>query len=219
MLPAHRAQAQRFSFTPEIGYTWPTPIFEHTAAFPGGGGFAASTEHQRLRVHPARVLGARLGFAVMPGWNLYAEGTKSATTDLDYLDRVDATAGVFSETRDFTFASFQTWELGAEKLFHLANRFPEVGVKLGAGSYRFNLNRTTGNPWVSHYNITSAVGGLVIKQSIGRHVAMELEGKGSTGNANTSSFFVDLLPQFDQFEAPKSHRVNTTQLSVGVSLF
>ena len=243
LLPAPRAQAQRFSFAPTIGYTWPTPIFEHTVVFPTDPGITATTEHQRLRVHPARVLGGRFGFALTPGWVLYAEGTSSGTTAMDYLDRGDAGPGVFSESRFFRPATFQTLELGAERFFHFATRLPTVGVKLGAGSYRFAISRNpipcivlpptvfsstppqptlvcqAPGPWASHYNIASAVAGLVVRQSIGSHVAMELEGKGSAGNANTSSFFVDLIPQFDQFEAPKSHRVNTTQLSLGVSVF
>jgi hypothetical protein len=38
-LPALRAQARGFSFTPVIGYMWPTPIFEHTVDFPTAEGF------------------------------------------------------------------------------------------------------------------------------------------------------------------------------------
>jgi hypothetical protein len=237
LLPALPAQAQRFSFAPTIGYTWPTPIFENTVVFPSTPGFLPGTEHQRLRVHPARVLGGRVGFALTPGWKLYAGGTRSATTALDWLDRVDLTVGFVSESRSFRSATFHTWELGAERLFHLATRFPTVGVKLGAGAYRFAISRNpipcvvlpntpppgavcpAADPWASHYNIVSAVAGLVVRQSLGSHVAMELEGKGSTGNANTSSFFVDLPPQLDQFEAPKTHRVNTTQISLGISVF
>lgn len=224
LLPALPAQAQRFSFAPTIGYTWPTPIFEHTVVIPSASGFPPFTEHQRLRVHPARVLGGRFGFALTPGWKLYAEGTSSATTTMDYIDLGDDGTGVFSGSSSGRSATFQTLELGAERLFHLATRLPTIGVKLGAGSYHFAIG---GDPilcvvlpneicpWASHYNITSAVAGLVVRQSIGSHVAMELEGKGSTGNANTSS----LTPRFSQFEAPKTHRVNTTQISLGVSVF
>jgi hypothetical protein len=233
LLPALRAQAQRFSFAPTIGYMWPTPIFEHTVVFPPAPGFTPSTEHQRLRVHPARFLGGRFGFALTPGWKLYAEGTSSVTTAMDYIDREAIGADVGSESTAGRFATFQTLELGAERLFHLATRLPTIGVKLGAGSYHFAISDhpllcamspdfpspRAICPWASHYNITSAVAGLVVRQSIGSHVAMELEGKGSTGNANTSSFFVDLGPQNDQFEAPKTYRVNTTQLSLSVSVF
>jgi hypothetical protein len=230
LLPALPAQAQRFSFTPTVGYVWPTPIFEHTAAFPTAEGFPPNTFHQRLRVRPALVLGGRFGFALTPGWRLYAEGTSAGTTTMDYIARADA-GGVFNEAGAGRTATFQTLELGAERVFHLATRLPTIGVKLGAGSYHFaitgnallcqfsNIPPETACPWTNHYRITSAVAGLVVRQSIGSHVALELEGKGSTGNANTSSFFVDLFPQFDQFEAPKTHRVNTTQLSMGVSIF
>ena len=231
LLPALPAQAQRFSFVPTIGYTWPTPIFERTVVFPTVPGFTPTTERQRLRVHPALVLGGRFEFALRPGWKLYAEGTSSGTTIMDYFDRTDAGQGVFNETRSGRSAHFQTLELGAERLFHLATRLPTIGVKLGAGSYHFgisgnpllcqlpNTSPQTICPWTNHYNITSAVAGLVVRQSIGSHLALQLEGKGSTGNANTSSFFVDLFPQNDQFEAPKTYRVNTTQLSLGISLF
>ena len=231
LLPALPAQAQRLSFAPTVGYTWPTPIFEHTVVFPSASGFPATTEHQRLRVQPALVLGGRLGFALTPGWKFYAEGTTSGTTPMDYFDRTFVGADMVAYTTSGRSATFQTVELGAERLFHLATRLPTIGVKLGVGSYRFAIS---GDPlfcqssvfppervcpWANHYNITSAVAGLVIRQSIGSHVALELEGKRSTGNANTSSFFVDLSPPNNQFEAPKTYRVNTTQLSLGISLF
>jgi hypothetical protein len=230
LLPALRAQAQRFSFAPTIGYIWPTPIFEHTVVFPPAEGFTPTTEHQRLRVHPALVLGGRFGFALTPGWMLYAEGSSAGTTTMDYFDRLDAGPGTFGETTSGRSATFQTLELGAERLFHLATRLPTIGLKLGAGSYHFGIsgnpllcaqlpNALPVCPWANHYSITSAVAGLVVRQSLGSHVALELEGKGSTGNANTSSFFVDQNPGFDQFEAPKTYRVNTTQLSLGVSVF
>jgi hypothetical protein len=231
LLPALPALAQRFSFGPTIGYTWPTPIFEHTVVFPPAPGFPQITEHQRLRVHAAQVLGFRFGFAPTPGWMLYAEGTSAGNTTMDYLDRKAADQFVFSEATDGRSATFQTFELGAARLFHLATRLPAIGVKLGAGSYRFAIRADAllcqfGNtppeqvcPWANHYNITSAVAGLVVRQSFGSHVALELEAKGSTGNANTSSFFVDLGPASDQLEAPKTYRVNTTTLSLGVSVF
>jgi len=229
-LPALPAQARRFSFAPTVGYMWPTPIFEHTVVFPTDPGFTPTTERQRLRVHPALVLGGRFAFALTPRWKFYAEGTSSGTTQMDYSDRLAAGPDVGAYTTAGRPASFHTLELGAERVFHFATRLPTIGVKLGAGSYRFAIandpllcggvpNSLPACPWANHYNITSAVAGLVVRQSIGSHVALELEGKGSTGNANTSSFFVDLFPQFDQFEAPKTHRVNTTQLSLGVSVF
>jgi hypothetical protein len=168
-LPALRAQARGFSFTPVIGYMWPTPIFEHTVDFPTAEGFPPNTERQRLRVHPALVLGGRFGFALTPGWKLYAEGTSAGTTTMDYIDLVENGTGVFSGSTAGRSATFETVELGAERLFHLATRLPTIGVKLGAGSYRFAIQ---GNPllclspiatpqeacpWVNHYNITSAV--------------------------------------------------------------
>ena len=229
-LPTLPAQARRFSFAPTVGYIWPTPIFEHTVAFPSAQGFPPTTEHRRLRVHKALVVGGRFGFALTPRWKLYAEGTSSGTTQMEYFDRLTVGPDERAFTSSGRPASFQTLELGAERVFHLATRLPTIGVKLGAGSYRFAIdndplfcvglpNFLPVCPWTSHYNITSAVAGLVVRQSIGSHVALELEGKGSTGNANTSSFFVDLFPQNDQLEAPKTYRVNTTQLSLGVSVF
>jgi hypothetical protein len=225
------AQARRFSFAPTIGYIWPTSIFEHNVVFPSDGGFPPTTEHRRLRVHPALVIGGRFGYALTPSWKLYAEGTSSGTTQMEYFDRLAVGPDVGAYTAAGREASFHTLELGAERVFHLATRLPTIGVKMGAGSYYFaimgepllcqfpNIPPETACPWTNHYNIMSAIAGLVVRQSIGSHVALELEGKRSTGNANTSSFFVDLFPQFDQFEAPKTHRVNTTQLSLGVSVF
>lgn len=231
LLPALPAQAQRFSFVPTIGYTWPTPIFEHNVVVTTDPGFPPTTVRQRLRVHPGLVLGGRFEFALTPGWKLYAEGTSAGTTTMDYFDRVDAGQGLFNETSSGRSATFQTLELGAQRLFHLATRLPTIGVKLGAGSYHFdisgnpllcqfpNTSPQTICPWTNDYNILSAVAGLVVRQSIGSHVALQLEGKGSTGNANTSSFFVPQFPGLEQFEAPKTYRVNTTQLSLGVSVF
>jgi hypothetical protein len=234
-LPGLPAQARRFSFAPTVGYIWPTPIFEHTVVFPQADGFPPLTEHRQLRVRKALVIGGRFGFALTPSWKLYAEGTSSGTTQMDYFDRLARGPDVGAFTGSGRPASFKTLELGAERVFHLATRLPTIGVKLGAGSYRFAIAQNNDPnfctwfqnmtppfaicPWTSHYNIMSAVAGLVVRQSIGSHIALEVEGKGSTGNANTSSFFVAQNPGFEQFEAPKTYRVNTTQLSLGVSVF
>ena len=219
------AQLSRFSITPAIGRVWPTSIFEHNSTFPAFGGFPPESRVQRLWVHPARLLGGTVEFSAGRGWIIYASGRGSRETVMQYND---STFGEHFSVREH--ATIKLWELGAGKIFRLGERLPQLRATLGGGSYRFALNAYAQcfpngfcpfppPPYRSHYNIPTLVGGLLLRQPVTTHFALELGGKESVGRANTKSFFVDLLPQFDQFEAPKTQIVRTTQLSLGISVF
>jgi hypothetical protein len=74
-------------------------------------------------------------------------------------------------------------------------------------------------PWEKRYDVGSVVGGLTLRQPIGRRFAVNIGGNVSTGRANTEGFFRDLLPEYDHLEAPKRYAVRTTQLHLGLSVF
>jgi hypothetical protein len=219
------AQLSRFSITSEIGRVWPTSIFEHNPTYPAFAGFPPRSRIQQLWVHPAQLLGASVEFSAGRGWIVYASGRGSSETVVQFKDSTSS-----EEYFDRAPAKIKLWELGVGKNFRLGKRLPQLRATLGGGSYRFSLDRNSNcfpsgycpflpSPWRSHYNIPTIVGGLLLRQRVTSHIALELGGKQSVGRADTENFFVDLLPQFDQFEAPKTQIVRTTQLSFAISIF
>jgi hypothetical protein len=223
------AQLSRFSITPEIGRVWPTSIFEHIQTFPGT---PPASRHQRLWVDPAQLFGATVEFSAGRGWMVYASGRGSTETMVQFHDSTIPT-----DIFDRAPAKIKLWELGVGKNFRLGEWLPQfratqLRATLGGGSYRFALDRPnpclafTGlcpfppPPWRSHYNIPTLVGGLLLRQPVTTHFALELGGKASVGRANTEGFFV-FLPYypFNDVDAPKTQIVRTKQLSLGISIF
>jgi hypothetical protein len=218
------AQLSRFSITPEIGRVWPTSIVEHTQTYPVVAGFPQASRHQRLWVHPAQLFGATLEFSAGRGWIVYASGRGSSETVVQFHDSTAPTDVVQRAP-----AKIKLWELGVGKNFRFGERLPRLRATLGGGSYRFALDKIyycnlfqclPSPPWRSHYNIPTLVGGLLLRQPVTTHIALELGGKESVGRANTEDFFF-FLPYYleNQFETPKNRIVRTTQLSLGISIF
>lgn len=227
------AQPARFSITPFSGYVWATPIFHYEEQYPRPN-WPGLTEryYQHLSVRAAQTLGASVEFRAGGGWILYGSGT-SAPTSFDYADSADFGPGVWNSLRVWDKAKIGTWEIGAGKIFRLSDTFPELRTTLGVGAYRFALDYvplvcqppSTGfvcsgsDPWDDHYNVASLIGGVAIRKPLDSHLAIELGVKASVGKANTEGFHRDLVAELDQYEAPKSQLVRTTQISLGLSLF
>jgi hypothetical protein len=228
------AQPARFSITPLTGYVWTTPIFDYDEEYANVNLPNTTERHQqRLSVRAAQTFGASIEFRAGGGWVFYGSGT-STPTKFDYVESVEFLPDFGSQSlRAWKRAKIGTWEAGAGRIFRISDTFPELRATLGAGAYRFVLDRaprycpppTSGfvcsgpDPWDDRYNVASLIGGVVIRKPLVSHVALQLGVKASIGKANTEGFYQDLSPEFDQYEAPKSKYVRTTQLSLGLSLF
>jgi hypothetical protein len=67
--------------------------------------------------------------------------------------------------------------------------------------------------------VPSVGGGLSVGYAIAPNVAVELRGQYSVGRTSTKEgFYVDLLPQYDWAEAPKSQTIRSSQVSVGLRI-
>ena len=219
------AQSPRISITPTFGWIWPSPIYEYQANLAGTGPQSVTIhQYQRLWVKPTRTLGGKIDVTVGRGWSLFAAGGATPRTRVDFID---STQYVISKWWDE--ARIKNWSAGIGKSFQGPSGFPELRVTAGAGTYRFQLNRSSicfgpgacfaAPPWSTHYNVTSLVGGLSVRQTVAAHFALDLSTTGSIGKAKTENFFVDFIPGFDQYEPPKSHRVRTAQAALGITLF
>lgn len=72
-------------------------------------------------------------------------------------------------------------------------------------------------PMARRYDVPSVGGGLGVRFAATRRLELTLDGAASAGRTDTSTFYEDLLPEFDDLEAPRSFGVNTLQAALGLA--
>lgn len=197
----------------------------------------------RLRVEEPVMAGVRVAVPLGGRWAAQAAGAYGSS---DFEFRVENTLSEDGEllTRDETFnrdeARIITLALAIARTFPLRGDATEAEAGLGGGLNHFQLAGTdcrplppsqgfggvecngvrlpSAPPYEESYSIPSAVGHLALRHRVTERIGIEGRGTYSVGRANTESFYRDLVPEFDDLEAPKRVTVHVAQLSLGVSI-
>jgi hypothetical protein len=183
----------------------------------------------------------RLSVPLGGRWTARAGGAYGSS-ELELREESTATTPGEPELRDETVsrneARIATFDLVIARTFPLPGAEAEVGV--GGGLNHFRLDGTDCRPippsqgfggvecdgiplpaeppYEESYSIPSAVGHLAVRRRLTGRIGIEGRGSYSVGRANTESFYQDLIPEFDDFEAPKRVTVHVGQLSLGLSV-
>jgi hypothetical protein len=225
------AQDSRISVDPFFTLTVPSAIYDKTTVYPDG------TNSLRLSLATAPVFGVRLGFRLGGPWSVAAEGAYG-TSNYTYhsVDAFQSSAGPFGS---------ETWQTGtgdlssfsvtvARRMWELANGTHVDALALG-GIHRLGIDRdptdcpppsmgvpvctTTAQRWQRRYDTPSVGVGLTIGWPLLPRIGVHARTAYSVGRADTEAgFWTKNLPQYEQYEADRSHVVRVFELSLGVGI-
>lgn len=197
----------------------------------------------RLSLDGVLTAGARVAVPVGGRWTVSADGAYG-TTEFEFRRQVGAYRGEEllngSQGSSTMEASLTTFALGVARHFAIPGISAEAEAGIGAALQHFRLERpecrtappSVGFPgfacegtlllepprWEKSYNVPGATGHLLLRRRITPRLGIEGRAAYTVGRANTESFYTDLLPELDRYEATKRTNVRTTQLSAGVSV-
>jgi hypothetical protein len=225
------AQDSRVSVDPFFTLTVPSAIYDKSTVYPDG------TSSLRLSLATAPVFGVRLGFRLGGPWSVAVEGAYG-TSNYTYhsVDAFQSAAGPYGS---------ETWQWGtgdlsslsatiARRVLDLANGAHIDALALG-GIHRFGVDRDpafcpppsmgipvctpTAQRWQRRYDTPSVGLGLTVGWPLSSRIGMHARTAYSVGRADTEAgFWTKNLPQYEQYEADRSHVVRVFQLSAGVGI-
>ncbi len=232
-------QDPRFTVGAVAGYRGESALFTHAGRFPGADGSVRFDD--RLAADAAPTLGARVEYRVAPAWLLYVEGSHGRA-DHHFDERrafepdAEPSEPLESVSEFTTRGSVTAVGVGVGRWFRPLPRGPRVELSAGGAIDRFELDGVRCPPppppsigpapqpcladprLESAYTVPSVVGGVGVRQHLGTRLELHARAAYSYGRANTERMFVDLLPELDGQEAPRSHWFGVPRLSAGVTL-
>lgn len=233
------AQDSRLTVGALVGHRGEGVLFSHAYRVADAQSGGTYRSDNRLASGAAPMLGARLEYALGPRWRVYAEGSHAGTDvhfrEWDEFDP-DGAGGPREFASEFTTSgSVTSVGLGVGRRFRTAGRGPAVEVTAGGAVDRYRLDGigcppsppSIGGPpsgcladprLEKGYTVPSVIGGLGLRQRVGRRVEVHARAAYSYGRARTERMFVDLVPELDAFEAPTSRWFGVPRLSGGVTL-
>jgi hypothetical protein len=173
-------------------------------------------------------------------WTLLADAAYSGTEFEFYELRESWNGGLqgLAETEYRDDASIAILSLAVGRRFR-AIRTAEVELSLGGALQRLQLFRpdcrplppsqgiggTTCGPlfgggtprWEPTYTAPSLSSAASLRVPLARRLAAEFRIGHQIGRGDTESFYQDLIPELDQYEAPTQTTIATFQLSVGLA--
>ncbi len=219
---------ERWSVSPRASYVWPGDLFRHeyTLSQQTPAGEFETGHLERLRVEPLSMLALQVKYRLTNDWMVgldvdYGNGT------FEYHRR-----GTTSEERVMSEASLTSIGLIFGRRVALLHTM-DVELGLGAWAQRFTLAKDTEpcppslgvithcgitGPWADSYTVPSFGARIELHRHIARRIGVELGATYSVGRADTKSFWRDLIPEFDAYEAPTTYWVHTPRLFGGVAL-
>ena len=230
--PSARAQQPRLTIAPFVSRTDPSAIYDHATTFTGPGG-APGTSVERLGVKPATTFGATATFRVAGPWILAAH-VATGSSDYHYFQR-DESGGLFSQSEQWGDAEVRTASLSVGRRFDALAGLTYLDLFAGGSLQRLSVRSAPGcgappgppsngspgttfgcDAWHRSYSMPGAIGGAQLYRRLTSHFGIHLGGSYSFSRADTKAFWTDLLPQYDQYEAPKSHQVRASQIFLGL---
>ena len=197
----------------------------------------------RLQLKGAPTAGVRLSVPLGGRWTAYADGMYGATEFEDREEKGAYSRGALVHGDELMYhsdASIAAFATGVTARLRLPRVGAELDLGLGGALNRFSLERpdcrpsppsqgyfgstcgpffgAKGAPWKGTYNVPSAVGAVALRRRLVGRFGFEGRAGYSVGRANTESFYFDLIPELDRYEAPKRSTVQTLQLSTGLSV-
>jgi hypothetical protein len=223
-LASHGAGAQRsgFGVGALFSYVLPDPIYDKTTL-----GATGDLQLDRLSLGAAPAIGARIAYRFGEVWAVSAEASRGSAS-YEYL-----VVTPFSQSRRTGGGSVSTMLLSVDRTVARTGDL-RLGALLQGGVQRLTVNRdpvvclppslgtpspcAPAQPWQQAYHVPSVGGGFAVRAQLGERMALDFRGIYSIGRANTRSFWTDLQPALDQYEADRSHWLRVTQLSVGLEI-
>lgn len=225
------AQQPRVTVTLLGGQQWNSALFSQTGSYTLGD----QEWHmvKSMRVPEATIAGARVTARVAGPWRVYAD-LSHGSSRMGYVDDTRSTlpdgTELYSRHESIRPARITTVGAGVGRGVPLPRGFPELELTVGGALQHFGIDRAQylcgapsqsvpcgdEDPWESSYTVTSAVGGLTLRQAITRQVGLELRSAYTIGRANTEGFYQDLAPEYDAIEAPRHQTVRTGEASLGI---
>jgi hypothetical protein len=232
------AQEPRLTVAPLVGRTDPSAIYDHTAVYPPlTGGRQSTTSLERLSVRPATSIGADVDFRITRSWVLSAMATRGSST-FQYIQR-DEAGGLISESTEQGPAVVTSAALTIGRRLdvlpfltyvdlYAGGALDMLDVQAGPGCGAPAPPPSNGGPylppigcedWHHRYSAPGIIGGAQLHRRLAEHWGVHAGGSYAMSRVNTRAFWLDLLPQYDQYEAPKSHRLHAVHLSLGVAYY
>jgi hypothetical protein len=227
------AQERPFSITAFAAYVAPSPIYQHETRRK----YDAYEDHnsERLTVADAPAAGARLEYRRGRAWTGYVEASY-APSDMEFdqqrvVSQSDTVTSYEAMHRSGR-ASIAGLGLGVRRWIGGPPHLPELGLSVGGAWQRFRLEHRErecsspsqgftcqpADPWEAKYDLPSVTGSLAVRQRWRTRFAVEIRTAGALGRANTEGFWKDLVPEHDEYEAPRSQWVRTAEAALGISV-
>ena len=232
-----RAQQPRLTIAPLVGRADPSSIYDHTIVFPpASSGGSPVTSVERLSVNPATTVGATVDFRVGASWVLSARASRGSSK-YEYFQR-DESGGLVSQNEERGPAEVTSAALTLGRRFDAVPLLTYLDLFAGGSLQVLNVRPFPGcgapppppsagvvtvpfgcDAWHHRYSAPGVIGGAQLHRRIAEHWGFHGGGSFSLSRADTKVFWTDLLPQYDQYEAPKSHRLHAVQWSLGLAYY
>lgn len=217
------AQEHRVQLVPLAAFISPGAIYDKTTVFPD----APVGVSERLKVDATAALGGRISYRPTPHWAIAAEAAHGSSS---YVYRYDS--GSLREERRGNSSVLTVQASAARELVSTAAGARVEAVFVG-GVHRLTVEKdpvcgppSLGSPpcffspkrWQDDYSVPFGGAGLGASQRVSRRLSADARITYSFGRANTESFWQDLLPQYDAYEADRHHWVHTVSLALGIGI-
>jgi hypothetical protein len=227
------AQASALSIEPFGAYVSPGAIYDKTITFvpPPGSFVVAGTSTDRLTVESTRAIGVRGAYRLGAAWTASAEASWGLS-DYHYFSRSESGPS-FSEEEFHGSAAVASLLVTASRTIVATPAGMRVDALILSGVQRLNVIEgpsycpppslgipvcSTPERWQGVYSVPSIGGGLAISRDLTPRLGLRSRATYTVGRADTSRFWTDLLPDFDAYEADRSHRLGVLQLSLGLGI-
>jgi hypothetical protein len=211
----------------------PSAVYDKTVTYtpPPGSTYTGGTSLERLTLESAPSIGLRGAYRLGVLWTVGAEVAWGAS-DYHYFSRSESGPS-FSEEEFHGSAAIASLLVTAQRPIITGVSGMRIDALLLGGLQRLNVHESpsfctppsSGIPacsaperWQGVYDVPSIGGGLALGRSLTPRLALRSRAMYSIGRANTSRFWTDLVPELDQYEADRSHRVGVLQLSLGLEM-
>jgi hypothetical protein len=241
---ASYAQEPRFAVVITHGRSATTAIYDRAIDITEGPSWLLpSREYTRLSVDDGAMTSLRVAYRLAGAWRVSGEVARGAAT-YDYIERsenIDNPALASSlQARGPARRSLYSFAISRRSRVLGTPAFvePEVGVTVhglrvgrglplcpvvppsaGAPQPGGDWCAFSREQWERTYTAPSVATGLVLGFPLTRWSNVQLRGQYSVGRLSTrEGFWVDLIPELDYAEAPKSRQISSLWLSAGISL-
>ena len=234
LLVTAAANAQpRFTIGPMVSYARVSPVYDHTVNWPPINGGPTATERTRLGVDAATTFGLFAEVRLPGAWTVGFDALRGSS-DYEYHWRMGS-SGLASEEWRRGSAELTAYSARVGRALPLPRNFATLVVSVGGALQRVNVKGyppcqppTPSLPpspglcgsekWQRSYGVPSATTSLQLRRKLVGRTELQIGGSFAAGQANTSAFWTDLLPEYDAFEAKKTQSIRTSQLRMALGI-